>query len=566
MGEKLQNAEIHYNPIDIDRDDYVEYPNIEDNYYIAFPARLLTIHKGQDLLLEVLSQSKWQKRNLVVNFYGVGPDEQKLKQIVKEKNIKNVNFLGHIESMREIWEKNHAFILTSHMEGLPIVLLSAMFAGRVPIVTNVGGNSEVIIDRENGFVSSDVSIESIDETLERAWNRKSEWEDLGKKGKEYINKLYPVNPLKAVLEKINLIASKKKLCIVHIGMPKTGSSTLQENFFHGIDDPRVSYIQNQAGWIHGLFVEHPLDYHFFKNININTLEQFEKYKTNSMQILVNSFLDDSRSIEILSCEDAFHLDEKGVEKLKLFLEPYFRKIIIVGYVRPLKSFLESAFQQLVKYHNQANLDHNTFYHPYKNFKRYDNVFGQDNVKLFKFDPSAFPEGDILLDFCQKMNLKPSKSKVKVVNESISKEAVAILFTYNYHANAKTDFDTKTFMLQLRMVELLSKLGTNKFRFTNQYIANVLNTFHDDYHWIQTRLGDLLDEFTDVEDVSGFSNEWELMDYSTNYIDDLVKLLDNVPIPFELVKHPQTVAKLVDLLMNKIYNDIHSSELINNDNR
>jgi hypothetical protein len=277
-------------------------------------------------------------------------------------------------------------------------------------------------------------------------------------------------------------------------------------------------------------------------------------------------LDDSKSIEILSCEDAFHLDEKGVEKLKLFLEPYFRTIIIVGYVRPLKSFLESAFQQLVKYHNQANLDYNTFYHPYKNFKRYDNVFGQDNVKLFKFDPSAFEEGDILLDFCQKMNLKPSISKVKVVNESISKEAVAILFTYNYHANAKTDFDAKTYMLQLRMVELLRKLGTNKFRFTNQYIANVLNTFHHDYHWIQTRLGDLLDEFTDVEDVSGFSNEWELMEYATNSINDLVRLLDNVPIPFELVKHPQTVAKLVDLLMNKIYNDIHSSELIDNDNR
>lgn len=347
------------------------------------------------------------------------------------------------------------------------------------------------------------------------------------------------------------IIKKRELCIVHIGMPKTGSSTLQENFFQGIDDPRVSYIQNQAGWIHGLFVEHPLDYHFFKNININTLEQFEKYKTNSMQILVNSFLDDSRSIEIFSCEDAFHLDEKGVEKLKLFLEPYFRKIIIVGYVRPLKSFLESAFQQLVKYHNQANLDYNTFYHPYKNFKRYDNVFGKENVKLFKFDPSTFPEGDILLDFCQKMNLKPSKSKVKVVNESISKEAVAILFTYHYHANAKTDFGVKSYTIQLKLVNLLRNIGTNKFRFSNQYIKRILDTFHDDYTWIKNRMN----ESTDIEDMDGFSDEWELMEYGTNSINDLVKLLDNVPIPFELVKHPQTVAKLVDLLMNKIYEDL-----------
>ncbi len=355
------------------------------------------------------------------------------------------------------------------------------------------------------------------------------------------------------------VIKKRELCIVHIGMPKTGSSTLQTTFFQGLDDERVSYGNlphpNQSGWLYGLFVKDCFNYHFFREWCYDSIEKIEHFKRNTKKLLMEGFINHRTEIEILSGEDLFHLHEEGVVELKSFLELFFKRVIIVAYVRPVKSFMESAFQQLLKHTTLNHLNAIGIYHPYKNFERYDNVFGQNNVRLFKFDPSAFPEGDIVLDFCQKMNLNPSRSKVKVVNESLSKEAVAILFTYHYHANAKTDFGAKVHTLQFRLVELLKNIGTNKFRFSNQYIKRILDTFHDDYAWIKNRMNDSFNERIDINNDDGFSNEWELMDYSTNYIDDLVKLLDNVLIPFELVKHPQTVAKLVDLLMNKIYEDL-----------
>lgn len=149
-----------------------------------------------------------EERNLVVNFYGQGPDEEKLKAITQKNGLTNVRFLGYIDSMRKIWETNHAFILTSHMEGLPIVLLSAMFAGRVPIVTNVGGNSEVVIDNVNGFISRDVSVEAIDEVLERAWMQRDNWIELGKKARHHVQELYPKDPLQNMLDSIYNLEKK----------------------------------------------------------------------------------------------------------------------------------------------------------------------------------------------------------------------------------------------------------------------------------------------------------------------------------------------------------------------
>jgi glycosyltransferase involved in cell wall biosynthesis len=195
MNSQLNNAQIHFNPISIDRDDYVPYPNIDDTYYLAFPARLLTIHKGQDILIRVLARSKWRERNLQVNFYGEGPDYEKLVRLVNELNLASIKFHGFINNIRTIWESNHAFILTSHMEGIPIVLLGATFAGRASIVTDVGGNSEVIGDNLTGFIAKTPTEEAIDEALERAWTRREEWKRMGELARESILSHYPEKPL-----------------------------------------------------------------------------------------------------------------------------------------------------------------------------------------------------------------------------------------------------------------------------------------------------------------------------------------------------------------------------------
>lgn len=359
-----------------------------------------------------------------------------------------------------------------------------------------------------------------------------------------------------------MVMQKKELCIVHIGMPKTGSSTLQEAFFYGLNDENVTYVNlphsNQSGWIYGTFCQQPESYHFFIKQFITSKKEIKNFREKTKKLLIDGFENQKSNTSLISGEDLFHFNTNEIELMKKFLNEYFRKVLIVAYVRPVKSFFNSAFQQLVKYHDQGNIDFNKFYHKYKNLKGYDEVFGIENVKLFKFDPSAFPEGDIVLDFCHKMHLKPTYSDNKVVNESLSKEAISILFTYNYHINSKTDFGKKKYMVQNKLVEEISRIGSEKFQFSDKYIARVLENFHDDYAWIKQRMGADFDNNPILVN-DGVSTETELMFYSTNYISDLVNIIGINEFPFQLIKHPQTIARLTDILANKIHDDICKKE-------
>ncbi len=352
------------------------------------------------------------------------------------------------------------------------------------------------------------------------------------------------------------MSEKKDLCIIHIGMPKTGSSTLQEAFQKGLNDTRVLYPKfpesNQSGRIYGLFVRDYLGYHFLQAKGIHNEKLLNDFRENSKKTLIDSFTSNDKSIVLLSGEDLFHLKEDEVFDLKEFLSPFFKRVVIFAYVRPVKSLLESAFQQLVKYHNKSDLKATGIYHRYKSFESFDKAFGSANVMLYKFSKESFENGDIVFDFCQKLGLKETFSDGVIVNESLSREAVSVLFTYHFHKKTNSDFGDKKYAVMNEFVEILRGLPGSGFRFSSAYVEDVVKQFQNDYDWIKNRINDDFYEDIFLDDLEGFSNEKDILLYSTRCIDYLVELLGGESIPFEVVRHPQTVAKLVDLVMNDVY--------------
>jgi len=205
LGTNLNNTDIHYNPHHIDKSVSIPYPSTDNYYSLAVPGRLINIHKGQDIIVEVMKQEKWKNRNIRINFYGDGPDKDELKELNRKYHIKNIIFNENKNDILDIWRENQAILLASRMEGVPIVLIGAMMCSRVPIVTNVGGHAEIIKNNKDGFIASAPSVESVDEALERAWKRKEEWEEMGRLSRISILNYMPDNPLQDFMRKLTTL-------------------------------------------------------------------------------------------------------------------------------------------------------------------------------------------------------------------------------------------------------------------------------------------------------------------------------------------------------------------------
>lgn len=203
LGYRLTNAEVVRNPHRAIISEALPYSQPKnDCFKIACVARLWILDKGQDVLLRVIAQDKWQNRNLQLSFFGEGVHRDALIDMTKLLGLKNVSFPGFVNNIMNIWHDHHALIMPSRAEGLPIALVEAMMCGRPGIVTDVGGISEIVEDDITGFIATSVCFQEIDNVLERAWQRRYEWEDIGKEASISIRQLIPNDPERLFADKL----------------------------------------------------------------------------------------------------------------------------------------------------------------------------------------------------------------------------------------------------------------------------------------------------------------------------------------------------------------------------
>lgn len=181
LTSDITNGVIITNPANISDTNILSFPKIlEDKVHFALLGNLLVNHKGQDLILEVLSQDKWKSRKWQLDIYGVGSDEQYLKNLcVLYKLEDKVNFKGFTNDIKAVWETHHILLMPSLMEGMPLAVIEAMLCGRPVLATDVGGHRELIIHGKNGFIANSPGTHAIDIAMDEAWQRRHEWRELG---------------------------------------------------------------------------------------------------------------------------------------------------------------------------------------------------------------------------------------------------------------------------------------------------------------------------------------------------------------------------------------------------
>ena len=116
----------------------------------------ITKDKGTDLFLEILKDLRF--KDFEMDILGDGDLMPIFKRVVTERNnVVKANLLGKI-SHEQIIEKlktesGAIFVFpTKRIEGFPMVLVEAMFAGLPVVAYDLGGVSDAVIDQETGVL------------------------------------------------------------------------------------------------------------------------------------------------------------------------------------------------------------------------------------------------------------------------------------------------------------------------------------------------------------------------------------------------------------------------------
>ncbi|MFQ3589639.1 MAG: glycosyltransferase family 4 protein [Chloracidobacterium sp.] len=205
IGQPLGNAEVIFNPFNVDAEARPPWPDTDCPLRLGCVARMEPSAKGQDILLETLALPKWRAREVRVTLAGTGPWEGGLRRYAEQLGLASVHFAGFVSDMATFWREHHALVLPSRHEGMPLALIEAMLCGRPAIVTDVPGNAELLEDGVTGFIARAPDVVSLDEALERAYDRRATWRAMGERAAETIRHRLPSDPAQVFADKLREI-------------------------------------------------------------------------------------------------------------------------------------------------------------------------------------------------------------------------------------------------------------------------------------------------------------------------------------------------------------------------
>ncbi|WP_417835836.1 glycosyltransferase [Thalassospira tepidiphila] len=170
-GAKSENIKVIYNGIDVEN---YQLPRNTKNEKDAPPISLITVanlipYKGHLDLFNALEKCN-NSQLPVWKLYCVGRDDG-IKGLL-ENHIRRlgltdrVEFVGEVADVRPWLDLSDIGILASHEEGFSNAVLECMAAGIPMIVTDVGGNSEAVINGRSGIVVKPHSPAEISAALE----------------------------------------------------------------------------------------------------------------------------------------------------------------------------------------------------------------------------------------------------------------------------------------------------------------------------------------------------------------------------------------------------------------
>jgi hypothetical protein len=290
---------------------------------------------------------------------------------------------------------------------------------------------------------------------------------------------------------------------LHIGMPKTGSTSIQSALAGGkthLAEQGVGYFdlgKNHSSLLKALFRgEKPKKVpKFFRK----TLDAEARLTGTDRAALVQAF-DSALTANkmpklVISAEMLFWFRPKHVAAMKAHLSPFFDEMRIIVYVRDPVSWASSNVQQIMK-HSKRTLEEvcnpeaiatgeSPIIPSYRaGLEPYIQLFGREAVDIRVFDRGSFIGGDLISDFCAAVGAPSLAGGLtgEIRNPSLSYEAVLLVDQYKTLLAARDEQDllskVATFHKRMKGLE-----GT-RFVLPRETLEQVRTAVADDVGWLR----------------------------------------------------------------------------------
>ena len=192
--------EVIYNSVDLamfdaEKNNANLLKNEENAFVFGFIGRLIH-QKAVDVLIEAFANV--QQRTMLV-IAGQGNERENLETLVKKKNLEQkVMFVGVQKNIPQFLTSIDCFVLPSRYEGLPLVLIEAMAAGKPVIVSDFESAKEVVSD-ENGIVVPKENPEALAQAMRHIMQDENLRKKMSAEARKTAEKFSIENHVRAIL-------------------------------------------------------------------------------------------------------------------------------------------------------------------------------------------------------------------------------------------------------------------------------------------------------------------------------------------------------------------------------
>jgi glycosyltransferase involved in cell wall biosynthesis len=170
--------------------------NIPDNAVILGTIARLDPIKNHKLLISAFYEIHKSYPNTLLIIVGDGETRSYLEKLTEELGLtEKVLFMGYKTNPAEYLQLMDIFLLPSLSEGTSITLLESMSLAKACIVTNVGGNPEIIENHVSGIVTPSNDKSKLVESISLLLKDENLRERIGTACRERFSKNFSVNSM-----------------------------------------------------------------------------------------------------------------------------------------------------------------------------------------------------------------------------------------------------------------------------------------------------------------------------------------------------------------------------------